>query len=293
MLMQPSVTRTPWPHSFVMLLEFLAVVLVLFYLVRKVCMRRMVELAEQIPGPKTLPFIGNGLEFGTNTKDVFRSVMRLMKRYPSISRYWLGDKLLIMLVDREFIEHFFIMDRWTCDQRPFAIKAYYKNNYNSIATQRLFRCHYNIHRNDPIPSAHDAIKIWIQNFEVSGSALKKKSPGKQRSVCTQENINAVRVAMIRSPKRSASRHAISLGLSNTSIPRILHKGLHMHPYKIQVVQTLKDADKVNRNTFRQQFWDLNINDDIVHNMLMSDEAHFHLSGYVNKQNFRYWSPTNP
>jgi hypothetical protein len=26
---------------------------------------------------------------------------------------------------------------------------------------------------------------------------------------------------------------------------------------------------------------------------MSDEAHFHLSGFVNKQNFRCWSPTNP
>jgi len=26
---------------------------------------------------------------------------------------------------------------------------------------------------------------------------------------------------------------------------------------------------------------------------MSDEAHFHLSGFVNKQNFRYWSATNP
>jgi hypothetical protein len=25
---------------------------------------------------------------------------------------------------------------------------------------------------------------------------------------------------------------------------------------------------------------------------MSDEAHFHLSGFVNKQNFRYWSATN-
>ena len=24
---------------------------------------------------------------------------------------------------------------------------------------------------------------------------------------------------------------------------------------------------------------------------MSDEAHFHLSGFVNKQNFRYWSAT--
>lgn len=153
-----------------------------------------------------------------------------------------------------------------------------------IATQRLFRCHYNIHHNDPIPSAH-AIKIWIQNFEVADSALKKKSSGKQRSVHTPENINAIRVAMIRSPKRSAHRHAISLGLSNISIRRILHKDLHMHPYKIQVVLTLKDADKVNRITFCQQLFDLNVNEDIVHNMLISDEAHFHLSGLVNKQNF--------
>jgi hypothetical protein len=26
---------------------------------------------------------------------------------------------------------------------------------------------------------------------------------------------------------------------------------------------------------------------------MSEEAHFHLSGFVNKQNFHYWSATNP
>lgn len=26
---------------------------------------------------------------------------------------------------------------------------------------------------------------------------------------------------------------------------------------------------------------------------MSNEAHFHLSGFVNKQNFRYWSDSNP
>ena len=25
---------------------------------------------------------------------------------------------------------------------------------------------------------------------------------------------------------------------------------------------------------------------------MSDEAHFHLAGYVNKQNFRYWADSN-
>jgi hypothetical protein len=32
------------------------------------------------------------------------------------------------------------------------------------------------------------------------------------------------------------------------------------------------------------------NDNIV--LFMSDEAYFHLNGYVNSQNFRYWSPLN-
>jgi hypothetical protein len=35
------------------------------------------------------------------------------------------------------------------------------------------------------------------------------------------------------------------------------------------------------------------NPGLVSNLLMSDEAHFDLSGFVNKQNFRYWSSKNP
>uniref|UniRef100_T1IEZ2 Uncharacterized protein n=1 Tax=Rhodnius prolixus TaxID=13249 RepID=T1IEZ2_RHOPR len=31
----------------------------------------------------------------------------------------------------------------------------------------------------------------------------------------------------------------------------------------------------------------------LNNLLMSDEAHFELSGSVNKQNFRYWASGNP
>ena len=34
------------------------------------------------------------------------------------------------------------------------------------------------------------------------------------------------------------------------------------------------------------------NSDIVNTLLMSDEAHFHVSGYMNKQKYRYWAPNN-
>jgi len=32
---------------------------------------------------------------------------------------------------------------------------------------------------------------------------------------------------------------------------------------------------------------------VINTVLMTDEAYFHLSGYVNKQNYRYWAPENP
>jgi hypothetical protein len=32
---------------------------------------------------------------------------------------------------------------------------------------------------------------------------------------------------------------------------------------------------------------------LIDNVWMSDEAPFHLSGYVNKYNFRYWTTANP
>jgi len=35
------------------------------------------------------------------------------------------------------------------------------------------------------------------------------------------------------------------------------------------------------------------NSDIVNTLLMYVKAHFLVSGYVNKQNCRYWAPNNP
>ena len=50
---------------------------------------------------------------------------------------------------------------------------------------------------------------------------------------------------------------------------------------------------LNRVNFCQTFLQLiNQNQELVNNLLMSAEAHFHLFRFVNKQNFRYWSATN-
>ena len=53
-------------------------------------------------------------------------------------------------------------------------------------------------------------------------------------------------------------------------------------------------DKFDRMEFCDQFSSkVDEDDQFLSKLWMSDEAHFHLSGFVNKQNFRHWLPENP
>jgi hypothetical protein len=72
--------------------------------------------------------------------------------------------------------------------------------------------------------------------------------------------------------------------------RILHKVLNFHPYKMVVVQELSNCDIANHSMVAEHLIEILSNDVII---LMTDEAHFHLSGCVNKQNFQYWAEENP
>jgi hypothetical protein len=134
-------------------------------------------------------------------------------------------------------------------------------------------------------SSTQAIKTLVKNLEETGSTL-KKTIGSGKSVCTAENVARM--------KGSASRRVVSLGSTDRSVRRILHRALHYNPYKIQTAQVLKDVDHANRLAFCQKLLNIiNENQDLVLNLLMRDEAYFHLSGFVNKQNFRYWSSETP
>ena len=98
---------------------------------------------------------------------------------------------------------------------------------------------------------------------------------------------------MKSPRRSVRRHSTAIGLSDRSVWRILHKDLNFHPYKIAIVQELSDRDMANRRISSEQLLEMLSDDGVINTVLMTDEAHFHLSGYVNKQNYHYWAPENP
>ena len=84
----------------------------------------------------------------------------------------------------------FEMESWTGAQRDFTVKSFYKNNDSYVATQREFRKKFRIHRNSKVLSAH-AIRTWVNNFEETGSTVKKKG-GRVKTVHTPQNIDAVR-----------------------------------------------------------------------------------------------------
>ena len=99
------------------------------------------------------------------------------------------------------------------------------------------------------------------------------------------NVAAVRASVQQSPRRSILKRAQALRLSERSLRRILHKDLQMHPYKMMFAQELSERDTETRRTCC-----LEIQQHVPHAaiFLFSDEAHFHLCGAVNKQNFRYY-----
>ena len=98
--------------------------------------------------------------------------------------------------------HLVAMQQWTGEERTFTVKAYYQNGESLVRARRAFRTHFSVPRNRPVPSNH-AINTWLDNFEVSGSTFKKRDSS-QKTVRTPENIERVREAFERSPKRKPS-----------------------------------------------------------------------------------------
>ena len=70
---------------------------------------------------------------------------------------------------------------WSGEHRGFVVETFFKNNESVIATQRAFRRHFRLGRRAPIPD-RKTILLWVLNMRATGSTLKRKPPGRPRSI---------------------------------------------------------------------------------------------------------------
>ncbi|KAF2899282.1 hypothetical protein ILUMI_06893 [Ignelater luminosus] len=176
-----------------------------------------------------------------------------------------------------------VLGNWTVKHRVFVVEALIKNNGSVIVTQKYFCTHFGLDRHAPV-SDRITILLWVANFGATGSALKRKHPGRPRNARTPENIYGVGESVLRSPKRSAVKNASVVHSLDRNVRRILQADLKFHPYKMMVVQELS-----------KRVWEncKSCCNDILQNvpengvLITSDEAHFNLCGTVNKQNVRH------
>ena len=90
------------------------------------------------------------------------------------------------------------MERWSVEHWAFAVEMCFKNDNFVVMTQRIFRRHFNIHRNDSVPG-HNTVLLWVRNFRETASAAKRKPPGREPSLRTLKKIERVHQAFVRSP----------------------------------------------------------------------------------------------
>ena len=110
---------------------------------------------------------------------------------------------------------------------------------------------------------------------------RKREKQRPKLVRTPEVVRDIQQRISRSPQKSTQRLSQQVGLSRTTCQRVL-KSLSMRAYRITCVRELKLPDKDKRLQYCR--WVLSMVEEGRLDPLlyfMSDEAWFHLSGYVN------------
>lgn len=184
------------------------------------------------------------------------------------------------------------MDRWPIEDRIEFIKDYYRYGESVTEVQRKFSTR---NKNKQKPS-NGCIQRLVQRFCKTGSVcddIESKRTA-QITARTKEQIEKVREQFTEEPTTSIRRASQFLGISKSTVHRILRDDLNQFPYKIQVLQRLSDDQIVRRLNFAADLVE-DIDRKLVDpkKIIFTDEAHFWLDGYVNRQNYRIWGSEKP
>ncbi|GFX86700.1 uncharacterized protein TNCV_1408981 [Trichonephila clavipes] len=156
-----------------------------------------------------------------------------------------------------------IKTMYSIEERVFLVLEYHRLQESPTATRRSFQARFSVPKG---PEAK-TIRSLFAKFQRTGSVTDDLvgNVGRKQTAVTPQNVATVSGIIQQNPMSSVRRTASEAGLKRSSTQKILRKSLHMFPFKIQT----------------------------HHAVPFTDEAHFHLNGFVSKQNWRFWGSENP
>jgi hypothetical protein len=199
-----------------------------------------------------------------------------------------------------FIKRIFrIAMGYTVEQNTFIVISFYRNatkdengewSYSVQACKDEYLAKFP-HLDVEEQSLMTHIRRIVDRFDKTGDVSKGKSS--ERPQVGEDIVEDLKQRMEQNPRTSLPRLSAQSGVPLSTCQKIMKKRINLHPYKVSLVQELKPADYPRRVAYCN--WFLNhMNDNRTLDLsFFSDEAWFHLSGYVNSQNCRIWSRKNP
>ena len=107
-------------------------------------------------------------------------------------------------------------------------------------------------------------------------------------------MDCVRELVGHSPRKSVCHLFAESSIHHASVQCILRDDLHLISYKIQSQSELTPEQKALRLNFGQWFLGKLVADEhFIEKIHLTDDCFVHLSGLINKQNFRYLEADNP
>jgi hypothetical protein len=112
-------------------------------------------------------------------------------------------------------------------------------------------------------------------------------------VLTEEKLDDIGARLEHTPRKSLKRLAQETIVS-TSSARTATQFLKLRPYKTTVIYALQPRDLPSKVHFCIRFLQFVVEGEIGQKLtFFFDEAWFHMQGYINTQNNRYWIAQNP
>lgn len=130
--------------------------------------RHLLKYSEKIPGPKTLPILGNALDFGLKYEDYLDRIMALVNKYLPVMRVWIGPFLIITVTEPNYIEA--IMNSQKHIHKAFVYSSLMPWLGTGLLTS--WGKKWKVHRKILTPSFHfQILEQFLDVFKIKGDIL--------------------------------------------------------------------------------------------------------------------------